>query len=323
MYTALIVGCGNIAGGYDVSAIEGAYAKSHAGAYRKNPNITVIACVDPVGEQAEEFANYWDIDAHYTDVRKIPEDQKFDVVSICSPTSFHFDAVLACIRFRPQVIFIEKPICATSAESRELKALCMANDIHLIVNYSRRWDNKISDIIDRLNDGDFGQIRSVIATYNKGILNNGSHMLDLLQRIVGPLHIVHACVREGSSQANHDPDIDAILRSETDVLVHLVSTEATDFSLFELKLITSNAEISMLDGGLRWSIRGCEDHSEFAGYQKLGELLVSDGGYLPVMEAAINSIVDQLEGHCFRIGGIDTAITVQELCEALIRCSYE
>ncbi|MFT4529626.1 MAG: putative dehydrogenase [Thalassolituus oleivorans] len=323
MYTALIVGCGNIAGGFDVSGSESKYAKSHAGAYRKNPNITVVACVDPISKQAETFARHWGINDYYTDLGGIPEDQKFDVVSICSPTSTHFEAVLACVRFRPQVIFIEKPITPSANDSRKLKALCVENGIHLVVNYSRRWDYKIMKLVDDLNDGSDGVIRSIVATYNKGILNNGSHMLDLLWRIVGPMQIEHACLRQGSSQPESDPDIDAMLRTDSGLLVHIISTESKDYSLFELKIVTSIAEITMLDGGLRWSIRCCEPHPEFAGYQKLGDTVFSDGGYLPVMEAAITSIVEQLDSHCFRTGGIDNAIAVQELCESLIRYSHE
>jgi len=56
-----------------------------------------------------------------TDYRRITENPGIDIVHVCSPNHLHKDALLSAIRHQKH-IYCEKPLVATIAESREIRA---------------------------------------------------------------------------------------------------------------------------------------------------------------------------------------------------------
>ena len=107
-------------------------------------------------------------------------DDRFDVISICSPTSCHVNDLEAALRLSPKLIFCEKPVTQSVAQTERMVAACREGNIRLAVNHTRRWAPDIVLLHADMQAGRWGKLRSVVGLYNKGILNNGSHMLDLL-----------------------------------------------------------------------------------------------------------------------------------------------
>jgi predicted dehydrogenase len=292
--SVLIVGCGRIAGGFDESRTREDDALSHAGAYSKRTEVTLAACVDPDISVAERFAERWSVAGAYSACDEIPESREFDIVSICTPTDFHSSSVEGVFRFRPKVIFLEKPVSASAETSQQLLEKCREQKVGLIVNYSRRWDSRLASLRSSLTQKEAagsGSLRAVNGVYNKGIRNNGSHILDLLASFVGPLQPEWAAVRPANTR-ECDPDIDMMLISDSGIRCSLISTDSEDFSQFELTFLMSEGELRMLDGGLRWSERTVESSPEFAGYKRLSKEVDIAGGYLPVMERAISEVIE-------------------------------
>jgi predicted dehydrogenase len=75
-------------------------------------------------------------------------------------------------------------------ETERLVEECINNNILPAVNYSRRFDFDISKLKADIQAGLCGQLRSIVGYYNKGVLNNGLHMIDLLNLLVGPMALV-------------------------------------------------------------------------------------------------------------------------------------
>ena len=291
--SVLIVGCGRIAGGFDETRTHEDYALSHAGAYSKRSDVVLAACVDSDFGVAERFSERWSVSESFADCNDIPAGSQFDIVSICTPTAAHKSAVENVFRFRPKVIFLEKPVSLFADTSQALLDKCREQNIALVVNYSRRWDLLLADLrngLDGNGEEGPGSLRAVTAVYNKGIRNNGSHILDLLTGMLGRLTPEWAAVRPGNVRAD-DPDIDVVLMSDRGIRCSLISTDSADFAQFELTFLTAKGEFRMLDGGLRWSDRLAESSPEFVGYRKLGKETDRLGGYFPVMESAVSDVV--------------------------------
>ena len=323
----LIIGCGNIAGGFDrLSDIDaGEFAKTHAGAYRKHPQAMVVACVDPDIDKARRFAQEWGVDHHYATIEEAADQLPFDVISICAPTAYHFDCIQSCLALFPKVIFVEKPITSDVKMSHIAANDCLERGVHLIVNFSRRWDQRLAEFKHQLDGGQLGELRSVVAYYNKGILNNGSHMLDLLVRLLGNLKVrsswLNAATETNSTQVE-DPDIEAVLVSDKGLSVHLIATRAEDYGLFELEITTSKGAYRMINGGTDWLIRVVDDHPDFPGYRRLSDAKQAQGGYWPVMEAAIAEVVSLAQSPQTIVElpvALKQAINVQTLIEELIQ----
>ncbi|WP_430459824.1 Gfo/Idh/MocA family protein [Thalassolituus sp. LLYu03] len=317
----LIVGCGKIAGGYDEGRSESDFALSHAAAYRKIPSVRLMACVDPDEQALLHFSKFWNVENPYASVSAIPQESHFSVVSICTPTDRHAESVSQCFRFKPNVIFLEKPIATTASEAMKVISQCQQAGVALIVNYSRRWDLALTDFINALQEGQYGPVRKIVGYYTRGLLNNGSHLLEILLRMLGPLNVEFATLA-GKGSGVLDPDIDAVMTSEKGISVHLVSTDAEDFARFEMDIHTANAEIRMLDGGLRWEVRKVQDHPEYAGYRKLGVAEPVAGQYMPVMERAISQVLAEAGGDADYSSAMD-ALAVQVLCETITGAAHE
>jgi predicted dehydrogenase len=167
-----------------------------------------------------------------------------------------------------------------------------------------------------LSDGHWGAVRSVSAIYNKGILNNGSHMLDLLLGLLGPLHIVSV----GQVVADffpNDPTVDATLRTEQGFPVQLNVAHAQDYTLFEMQIVTERGVINMEDGGARWRFRHAKPSEQFAGYRFLnaGEWVEPFGSY--ALTGAVANIFDALQNGAPLASSGSNALQAQALCEQI------
>ena len=66
-FTALIVGCGNIAGGYDERGTYPDAILTHAGAYKSHGGFQITACIEPDEERRKTFMKTWDVEYGFPD----------------------------------------------------------------------------------------------------------------------------------------------------------------------------------------------------------------------------------------------------------------
>jgi predicted dehydrogenase len=167
-----------------------------------------------------------------------------------------------------------------------------------------------------LADGHWGAVRSVSAVYNKGLLNNGSHMIDLLLALFGPLHIVSV----GQAVADFfsdDPTIDATLRTQQGLPIQLNVAHAQDYALFEMQIVTEKGVISMEDGGARWRFRYAKPSEQWAGYWFLnsGEWVKPQGSY--ALTGAVANIFEALQNGTPLASTGRNSLQAQALCEQM------
>jgi predicted dehydrogenase len=191
---------------------------------------------------------------------------------------------------------------------------CRKKSITLIVNYTRQWDPSIASLERDLKNGRWGSIRSVVAHYNKGILNNGGHMIDLLMRLLGPMEIVTtACAKHDFWDA--DPTVAALLTAmDGTIPVYLNPAHATDYAFFELELVCENGVIRMQSGGLSWQVREAADSSEFVGYRALARPTFAEGRYAESLALAVDQVYRHLENRSEVNSSGEIALKVQAFC---------
>jgi predicted dehydrogenase len=313
----LIVGCGNIAGGFDLGRLTTDQPFTHAGAYSRDRRFHLSACVEPKDTHRHEFMKTWSIPMGFRSIDEVLEcDREFDVISICSPTQCHAHDLETALRLKPKLIFCEKPVTNSFAETERLVLECNRLKVHLAVNYTRRWDPEISKLQAAIKDGRWGELRSVIGCYNKGILNNGSHMLDLLHLLIGSIRI-EKVGKPVKDFFDNDPTIPVWLESEHGCPVHLVAGHAQDYAIFEIQLIFSTGLLIMEDGGMFWRTRHVVDSETFKGYRMLENSVRSAGNYSHAMLQAIDNIYRAIAlGDPLASTG-ESALITQQLCEQI------
>ena len=313
-HRVLIIGCGHIAGGWDAARDADAPPLTHAGAYAQHPAFRIAACVEPDAARRQACMQRWSVPQGAASVQQLHG--RFDVVSICSPTALHAEHLRAALALQPRLIFCEKPLTPRVDESAALVAACRDAGVLLAVAHNRRWDPSVERLATELASGRWGALRSAVGSYNKGVLNNGSHLIDLLQRLLGPLQLLAA----GPAAADHgadDPSVSALLRTTQGVPVHLVTGHAEDYALFELQLVTSRACITMEDGGQAWRVRERTPSAHFAGYHVLDAGTREGGQVLHSTRLAVDNLHAVLAGRAALASSGDSALAAQRLCEQI------
>jgi predicted dehydrogenase len=312
-----IFGCGKIAGGFDQSPESTALPLTHAGAYLRDGRFNLLACVDPDEQRRKRFMTTWGIPNGYATVAEFRQsNHRPDVVSICSPTEFHRETIEALVSIAPKLVFCEKPICAAMSDSEGVVELCHKTDTRIAVNYTRRWDPDAQLLRNRIESRYWGRLRTISGLYNKGILNNGSHMLDLLHMVLGPMKIIHigAPVYD---YFDHDPTIPVWLEGPRGVQVHLGAANAQDYAVFELHLVFENAIVSMEDGGLAWRERSVGESDIFRGYKVLNDGIRRLGAYPLSMLHAVDNIFRAVTNAEPLESSGETALLAHRACDSI------
>jgi predicted dehydrogenase len=321
MFDVLLIGCGNIAGGFDAARPADALPLTHAGAFVQHGGFRIAACVDPDATRRAAFMQRWSVPLGAADVPALgAAPGRFDIVSICSPTALHAAHLASALALKPRLIFCEKPVTPTLAETALWVARCAEAGVLLAVNHTRRWAPDVVRMAEELRAGRHGAVRSVVGHYNKGLLNNGGHLVDLLHLLLGPLDLVAA----GAPVWDHgddDPSVPALLCSAAGVPVHLSVAHAADYALFELQIVTSTGMLTMEDGGQRWRRRQATDSARFKGYRTLDAGRAVPGEYDQAMGRAVANLHAALGSGAPLASSGASALLAQQLCDTICRAA--
>jgi predicted dehydrogenase len=321
-YQVVIVGCGNIGGSFDTDRPSDDWPLSHAGAFTRHEGFQIRACVDPDEGRRTAFAIRWGIGLQAPGIASLsPNLGPVDVVSICSPTNLHHDHVMQAIELQPKVIFCEKPLTFDVASSEVVVEACKTRAIALAVNFSRQWDPSIEAFIQELQKGRWGSIRSIVGHYNKGILNNGSHMVDLLFRLVGDLKLVTTTCSTLDFWDN-DPTTAVLLTAKGGTVpVYLSPGNARDFAFFELEVVCEKGVVRMHSGGMSWESREVHPSAKFTGYRTLNRAVNISGRYMETMAGAVDELYNFLVANIPIRSSGESAVKVQTLCTHIQRAA--
>lgn len=150
--------------------------------------------------------------------------------------------------------------------------------------------------------------------------HNGSHLIDLLHWLLGPLTVERVLDRR-PGPAEDDPTVDALLRTAGGAPVHLIGADHRAFTLFELTILTAAGRIDIGESGLRIRRRRALPSPRFAAHRLLeaGDTVATE------LDRALLYAVDDL--HRAATAGIaprsgpDNALAAERVCEALRRAA--
>lgn len=311
----LIVGCGRIAGGFD----EGRAGPplSHAGAYRAHGGFRLVACVEPDMARRNAFMAAWQVARGFATLEEVlASGLRFDIASLCTPTADHAVALERLLAARPRAVLCEKPVTGDLAASRRIVADFAAAGVPLAVNHMRRFDPRMRALKNEIAGGAWGAVRSVAGLYNKGVLNNGSHLVDLIHLLLGPLEpVAVAGVRQDGMPG--DPTVDAVLQLGDGTPVHLIGADARDYAVFDLDIVAEAGLVTLCDSGFRLATRRTRPSPRFAGYRDLDDGTVEATGLDGAMVAAVTNLHDAVTGGAPLWSDGASALAAQETCETL------
>lgn len=322
-YTVLIIGCGAIAGGYDLDRSDEDWPLTHAGAITRSDRFKLTACVDPDDSARAAFAARWNVPTAVRDLEALDaQPGDYDLIVIASPTELHPEHLRWALDLAPKAVFCEKPVSKSFDQNLELAEAFQEAGIPVAVNYTRRWAPDIVELAQGWHT-EWGEFISAVGTYSKGILHNGSHLVDLIEMILSECEVCFV----GFPTFDHwdgDPSVSALLGDHFESpRIHLVAGDCRAFTQFELVLTFEKGEVAIRDGGMRIETRRVIDSPHVAGYRQLGPVESSPGRYPEAMTAAYANIADAIETGATLASSDFTALHPHDVCDQIYRIAMK
>ncbi len=314
--TAAVIGCGRIAGG--LAPASATDPPTHPGAYSRHPAYRMAACVEPSESHRLAFMRRWNVAQGFADLDGcIAAGVRFDVASVCAPTAAHAAILWRLLETPVRAVLCEKPLTDDTGESARLVDAYRAAEKPLAVAYLRRWNPAMTALKQELENGSWGALRTLTGFYTKGALNNGSHLVDLIHYLFGPLSLTAVTGRRIDGEA-HDPTVDAVLALDGGVPVHLIGADARDYALFELHVVAERGAVDIERSGRVVRRRRCVDDPLHGGYRLLDQGEWTEYGHGDPLFRAVDNIFAALEHGAALASDGTSALQAQRLCLDMI-----
>lgn len=260
MYNSLIIGAGQIAGGYD--SLENETVLTHAHAYKKHKDFNLLGFYDVDFNSALNMSKKWGCSAFNT----LDEIKTVDVVSICTPDEYHLESINAALKLNPKIIFLEKPLSNNNEEAKEI--ISISKKIPILVNYSRRFTPEFQELVLRIKNNEFGKYQSGNGLYGKGFIHNGSHMTNLLNLLLGKID-KHLIIDEFVDFNESDPTKTVVLTMNDSKQFVMRGIDCRKFDIFEMDLIFEKGRIRIIEFGNKIEIYKVVEYEKIKGYKVL------------------------------------------------------
>jgi predicted dehydrogenase len=180
----------------------GGISHMHIDGYRQLKNVDIVSGCDIDSEKLDDVCKKYAIPEQYTDHRDLLEKSDVDVVSICTSHDAHAEIAINALKAGKHVL-LEKPMAITSEQARQILDASKESGKVLMIGFVRRFGDDADLIMDLKNQGLFGDIYYVKASYlrrygfpggwfgNKAksgggpLIDLGVHCIDLCRYLMG------------------------------------------------------------------------------------------------------------------------------------------
>jgi predicted dehydrogenase len=160
-FRVAIIGCGGI-------------SRLHMAAFKKMPDVEIVAGVDILPERVKSFQEKWGVAKMYSDWKKMLKEIQPDAVSVCTPNGVHAAPVIDAANAGCHVI-TEKPMAMNPGECEKMIAAVKKAKKKLSVGFQYRYHPNTQFLRRARDNGEFGDIMFVKcqALRRRGIPNWG------------------------------------------------------------------------------------------------------------------------------------------------------
>jgi predicted dehydrogenase len=184
-YRAALIGCSRMGAFIDNEVTQNRSMRlpySHAAGYEACERTDLVAGADLRPDVLEQFGARYNVgsDHWYTNYRDLIASEKPDIVSIATQPEQRCEIILHAIEHGVRALYVEKPLCASVAEAELIRDAVKANNVAFNMGTNRRYHNGYAAMRAKIESGDFGALRSVIAFSTGPFFNTASHFFDVL-----------------------------------------------------------------------------------------------------------------------------------------------
>ena len=295
MFNAIVIGLGKIGMLYDLEQ-QRPHPSTHVYAYESNPDYKLICGID--GDLSKKkVLDKMSQDALFYESIDIPLNNKMfkdiDVVSICTPPDTHLDIIKKLIKNNVEgIIFCEKPIVCNEKEVDILLDMVNNENVTIIPNISRRWNNGLRSVSKTIQSKKYGQIEKINIRYTRGIYNTGTHLFDLLKMWTGQSICKVMTLSETSTSSLPEKSFSFWFEQEDGVTGYAEAINDENYYQFDVDIYCSNGKIEMRNSGDDIRYYKTSEHHLFSG---LGELALDLSLTNQLNDMCIRNAIDNIK----------------------------
>lgn len=247
MFNVALIGLGNIALLFDTNKANTTTALSHTKAIFLHKDFNLKYAVDINLENEKILKDFFPNCQLYTSHNEILNKNDIDILVIATPTNKH-SSILDDFKNNKniKIFFVEKPLFSITNEYDNLSEN-IKNKI--VVNYLRRFSPAFIDLKKRLVNENF--IEKIVINYCKGLKNNGSHLIDLLNYLFDDLEIKSSSILSSSigfdeNDLCYDLYILVSYKNQT-IPIFFISHNHEKYNLISMDIYTNSQQIRFLN----------------------------------------------------------------------------
>lgn len=316
-----IVGCGAVTEVKSGPALQQAKGSALQAVMRRN------------GALAEDYARRHGVPRWYDRAEALIGDPEVDAVYVATPPSTHKEYALAAAR-AGKPVYVEKPMALNAGECEEMLEACKNAGVPLYVAYYRRGLPRFQRLKEWIDSGAIGDVRYVRTVHmskpmavspDKEVwrvdpalsggglfLDVGSHTLDLLDYLLGP-------IRDADGHASN---MGSAYKAEDTVSGRYVfesGVHGTGIWCFNAFINEEYSEIVGTHGSVVFSTFGEKPVILRGEYSEQQEFIENP---VHIQQPLIQSIVDELRGRGTALSTGASAIRTSRVMDALVRDYY-
>lgn len=292
-YKAAIIGLGNIAWKFDRNLANSKNApQTHAGAYQAHKNTVLVGGCSPEEKDRVSFAQQYKAGV-FENVDELLDQTTPDIVSICSPSEFHYEHTLQCLKAEVPMIWLEKPPVCHLEDINRLIEKQEHSKSTVLVNFQRRYCQCYNQLKELYINQTLGKTEFIHLTYSRGLSLNGSHIIDTLFYILGDdIQLSLECILPSENGKN--PTF--VLRPLNGLRV-FVTGMSLPYHCLDIVLTCKEGRASILYGGMQTKLETKVEHEMFSGFYRLKEQSTHPLGSEGVDGAMSEALRDLIVSH--------------------------
>ena len=298
----------------------GGIAHAHAHALTDlgdRAELAAVAEIDPA--RAAEFTERFPVSAVHGDAQAMLEQERLDLVHICTPPKTHVPLAIAAMRAGVAVL-VEKPTALSLAEMDELAEVQAETGVPVLTVFQHRFGPAAVRLRRLIASGALG--RPLVATCEtlwyrddayfdvpwRGrweaegggpTMGHGIHQFDLLLSILGPWAEITALAGRLSRPTNTEDVSMALARFDNGAMATVVNSVVSPRETSRLRFDFENAtvELEHLYGyrEANWRFTSAPGHEDLTGLWIGGDPADPESGHRLQIEAVIDAIAHGLE----------------------------
>lgn len=239
----------------------GSFARTHAKALASQKGVKLCGCTDPDAKKNTAFAKEFGA-ASFADLDALLK-EGMDIVTITSPDETHASLLEQVMTHKkaPKVVIVEKPLCVSEAELKNIEALQAKYPTKIVVDHSRRFNSSFTKARDLIASGALGtELLSVHFHYYAGWFHVGVHAVDTLRMLLGDFTCSGAkvgCV----DRYPEDPLLNVTLQSTSHPKAEIVLEGMCEnpYKIFEGEIIFPKGRLRIIWGDVYVDLAQVDD----------------------------------------------------------------